>query len=500
MNVGSVIAGKYELLAPLGEGGMGSVWRARRKDWPVDVALKVIHRSLAGDAKAVARFRQEARTAGEVRGPHVVQILDDGVDAESKSPFIVMELLMGETLASRLERTTRLSAAETVHVVRQVASVLTLAHEKRVVHRDLKPENLFLCGPEEKPIVKVLDFGVAKWGVESLSVNALTVTGSVLGTPFYMSPEQLQDSSRVDFRTDLWSLGVMVFECLTGRRPFDSESLVGLAVQICHSPRPIPSSVAPVPVGFDEWFARLASLDLRQRFQSASELSESLTRLCGVAAGRVAIPALGSAVEAATLASPRAPTSPPVHAQSIGPLSSTRAAARGGERRRWPQALALSIVALGAATGLWLAFSASSSRPSAEVKVGALPEPSSAALAPLPAPNAAAVPAKTAGSDSAAASAPASTPASTPASAPVLRVVPAAAAAPEIAVRPSVALASPVETPIAAPAAAASASAPKVPSPAAVTNSPPKKNPAWDSSFESKERKSPGWDPAFDRN
>lgn len=510
MKAGSIIAGKYELVALLGEGGMGSVWRARRAGWPADVAVKVIHAVLAQDSNAVERFRREARMAAEMRGPNVVRVLDDGVDEASKSPFLVMELLAGETLAARLERRVRLSPRETLHIVRQVESVLTTAHEKQVVHRDLKPENVFLTGPADTPIVKVLDFGVAKWGVESVRLNAKTATGSILGTPFYMSPEQLRDSSRVDYRCDLWSVGVIVFECLTGRRPFDAESLVELAIQICQGARPVPSSAGPVPPGFDAWFARSASLDPVQRFQSAAELSETLSR---VFAGQGAAGALGSAEEAPTLASPGA-VAVSAHAQSVGPLSSTRPA--GGlirRPRRWLLTAGAPVLLLaGLAVMAWrggvgpardeppsTAFLPSPGAPSAAaapapeaVKPGVAEAPHvAAASAPVvsilpatPSPSASTQPASTAAV--AVAPSTASAPSSPAPALPAANVASSANAA-SLAAAPAAVLPTPSE----------STKAPAGPAPAPRPSSTPK--PSWDSSFERTQPKAPRWDPSFDR-
>ena len=254
---------------------MGSIWRAEHLVLGAPVAVKLIDRDVTRDEEALARFNREAQSAATLRSPHVVQIIDYGIDDDT--PFMVMELLEGETLAERLRRIKRLSPAETSRIITHVARAISRAHEGGVVHRDLKPENVFLVANEDAEIAKVLDFGVAK--VESATLGpggTRTRTGSLLGTPFYMSPEQAQGNKEVDYRTDLWALGVIAFECLTGKRPFESDGLGDLVLSICVRPMPTPSEVGPVPAGFDEWFARACSREPTNRYQSAREMAEAL--------------------------------------------------------------------------------------------------------------------------------------------------------------------------------------------------------------------------------
>ena len=287
MEAGVVLDGKYRLVAPIGQGGMGSVWRAQHLGLDAPVALKLMTREMAAHPEAVRRFTQEAKAAASLRSPHVVQILDYGVDPASREPFIAMELLEGDSLSSRIRRCTRLSLADTVRVIAHVARALTLAHAARIVHRDLKPDNIFLVRNGDEEVAKVLDFGIAKSSALASGLSAehaQTATGSVLGTPFYMSPEQITSSKSVDHRSDLWSLAVIACECLTGKRPFHSDSALSLAVMICQGQGARPSSLGPVPPGFDEWFARGTALDRERRFQSASELAESLAAPLGLAA------------------------------------------------------------------------------------------------------------------------------------------------------------------------------------------------------------------------
>ena len=194
------------------------------------MAVKLVAGRAAESPEALARFLQEAQSAAALRSPHVVQIMDYGV--HQGTPFIAMELLEGESLADRLRRAGRLSPAETLRVVTHVARAIARAHEAGVVHRDLKPDNIFLVFNADEEIAKVLDFGIAKVQEPSGdSVTPATQTGAVMGTPHYMSPEQARGNRAVDHRSDLWSLGVICYECMTGRRPFESTVLGDLLIE-----------------------------------------------------------------------------------------------------------------------------------------------------------------------------------------------------------------------------------------------------------------------------
>jgi eukaryotic-like serine/threonine-protein kinase len=303
---GRVLAGRYRLEVKIGEGGMGSIWRAEHLVLAAPVAVKLIDRDVAEDEDTIARFMREAQAAATLRSPHVVQIIDYGMDG--KAPFMVMELLDGENLAQRIKRLGRLPALETARVITQVARAVGKAHEAGIMHRDLKPENVFLVKNEDDEIAKVLDFGVAKVAeTKTLGPSAKTRTGSLLGTPYYMSPEQAQGNKTVDARSDLWSLGVIAFECLTGKRPFYSDALGDLVLQICVRDIPIPSSIGPVPAGFDAWFARATARDVEHRFQSARELAETLRDALGVE-GRETMATLPDAEQRAAAAGQALPS------------------------------------------------------------------------------------------------------------------------------------------------------------------------------------------------
>ena len=259
---------------------MGSVWAAEHLTLGTHVAVKLIDRQ-SPSPSALRRFEQEAHAAAMLRSPHVVQVFDYGVDG--KTPYLVMELLEGASLNSRLGRDGLLPPAETWIVVSHVVQAISRAHEEGFVHRDLKPDNVFLVEGGDELVAKVLDFGTAK---ALLGPDlALTKTGAMMGTPAYASPEQIA-GGEVDTRADLWSLGVMTFECLTGIMPFAGSSLKGLLTAICREPIVVPSDIADVPEGFDAWFARAVERDREKRFQTARELREALRPLIGPGAKR----------------------------------------------------------------------------------------------------------------------------------------------------------------------------------------------------------------------
>ncbi|MEY4546784.1 MAG: hypothetical protein RL685_2979 [Pseudomonadota bacterium] len=279
-----VLGEKYRLVRPLVAGGMGTVWIAEHLSLRSAVAVKLLSREIAETEEGEQRFLREARTAASLRSPHVVQILDHGVDAGT--PYIVMELLDGESLATRLQREQQLGPVQTERIVRHVARAVGRAHEAGIAHRDLKPSNIFIVANDEDELVKVLDFGIAKTSEEWTSALAgRTRTGTFLGTPGYVSPEQAEGARTVDYRTDIWSLGVIAFECLLGRPPFVGESFGSLLLAICSRPLPIPSEHGPLPRGFDEWFARACAREPEQRFQSAREASNELRRLLDLSGG-----------------------------------------------------------------------------------------------------------------------------------------------------------------------------------------------------------------------
>ena len=276
---GKILEGRYILRAHLGHGGMGTVWRAEHTKLKTPVAVKLIAPSMVQSREALARFDREARVAASLDGPNIVRVIDFGIQEDT--PFIAMELLEGETLGARLARGA-LSPEVTLRVVSQIARGVARAHQARVVHCDLKPENVFLAHVDGEEVAKILDFGVAKAPL----LDPLTQTGAVLGTLQYMSPEQLEGRKNVGERSDLYSLAVIVFECVCGRPAFRGDSIAELVRRICGAPLPVPSSIARVPAGFDAWFARAAHRDPTARFSSAREMSDALVAVFDRASSR----------------------------------------------------------------------------------------------------------------------------------------------------------------------------------------------------------------------
>jgi serine/threonine protein kinase len=278
-----VIADRFRLSRQLGQGGMGSVWLATHLALDIPCAVKFIEGEIAQLPEAQARFEREAKAAAQLRSPHVVQILDHGV--YQGTPYIAMELLDGEDLGKRLQRIGRMAPKDAFRVVGQVCRALTKAHGVGIVHRDLKPDNIFLVPDDDREIAKVLDFGIAKATGSGID-GSNTKTGAMLGTPYYMSPEQAQGIKAVDHRSDLWSLAVIVFQCLTGKLPFESEALGDLLVRIIVAPVPMPSQYAPdLPPTFDRWWERASQRDPSARFQSARELGDALALAFGQSQG-----------------------------------------------------------------------------------------------------------------------------------------------------------------------------------------------------------------------
>ncbi|MFT3775918.1 MAG: serine/threonine-protein kinase [Minicystis sp.] len=280
---GSVIAGRYRLEKALARGGMGAVWVARHLQLDSRVAVKFMDAGFAGSPAARVRFEREAKAAAQLQSPHVVAIYDYGI--EVGTPFLVMELLQGEDLGTRLKRLKTLSLPTVAGIITHVARALRLAHDTGIVHRDLKPGNIFLTSNDDSEIAKVLDFGIAKMMGLTASVDedVPTKTDQILGSPQYMSPEQARRSRDVDHRTDLWALGVIAYRAITGKLPFAGESIAEVLVKICTEQAPPPSSHMPdLPLTIDRFFERALAKLPEHRFQSAPELSAAFARAAGV--------------------------------------------------------------------------------------------------------------------------------------------------------------------------------------------------------------------------
>jgi serine/threonine-protein kinase len=276
MTPGEKLTPSLTLVRCLAEGGMGSVWVAQHETLRTEVAVKLMSPVAMEDASLLERFRREAMAAAQVRSLHIAQVFDHGV-TESGRPYIVMELLEGEDLQQCLERVGKLDPLEVVEIVHQVAKALTQVHSAGIVHRDIKSSNIFLQQIDGALHVKVLDFGVAKIPVKK--GNDMSVTGLVVGTPFYMSPEQLRNSKHVDARSDLWSLAVVAYQALTATFPFPGRTVPELIASVTVGkfapPSPLRGDVSPE---VDAWFVRAFERDPAARFASAKEMSDAFEK------------------------------------------------------------------------------------------------------------------------------------------------------------------------------------------------------------------------------
>lgn len=278
MKIGDVIDGKYELVRLIGEGGMGSVFEGRHVHIGRKAALKFLRPEVAGDPELAARFLREAQAAAAVGSEHIVEIYDVGW-LPDEQPYLIMELLEGESVATRLHEHRTFEPSEAVAVVLQLCEALEPAHERGIVHRDLKPENLFLtrrAGVEGW--LKVLDFGIAKVRSDLASQSpGLTRTGTTLGSPYSMAPEQLMGPRDVDHRADIYSAGVILFNMITGDFPFAAQTYEELIIQLALGSPRSPKELVPVlDDGLASIILRAMARPVDERFGTVRELSEAL--------------------------------------------------------------------------------------------------------------------------------------------------------------------------------------------------------------------------------
>jgi eukaryotic-like serine/threonine-protein kinase len=281
--IGDTIDRRYRILRKLGEGGMGAVYEAEHVGTRRRVAVKVINAETAKKTEMVQRFHREARAAGSIETPHIVQVFDTGTDADTGVIYMVMELLRGEDLQQLLKRLGKLPPRLALRLLGQTCLGLRKAHEAGVVHRDIKPANIFLSQHESGEVtVKLVDFGIAKIKVDvAISGEAgLTRTGGMLGSPLYMSPEQMTGRKSIDHRTDIWSLGVVLYQALTGQVPHPAESLGALVITVCFEPAPPVQDLAPwVPPEIAQIVHRALAIQEKARFPSVAEMLEAIRQL-----------------------------------------------------------------------------------------------------------------------------------------------------------------------------------------------------------------------------
>jgi len=308
---GRVIGGKYRLKRRLAEGGMGAVWLARHEALDADVAVKLMSAEISGTELAIARFEREAKASAKLKSNHVVRVHDYGVDGDV--PFMVMELLDGEDLGRRLKRDGPMTMDQLLPLLRQIAKGLEVAHAAGFVHRDLKPSNIFIAKEGTDEVVKIVDFGVARETKTNI-VEDKTSSGVVLGSPHHMSPEQAR-GKRVDHRSDLWALGVLIYRALTGTLPFDAEVLATLLLEIVSKPVPkITERDASLPSDIDRFFAHALSRNVDRRFHSATAMVDAFE---AVAAGKDIEPFVVLAPDQGETEGRDQPTMPSVDAADI---------------------------------------------------------------------------------------------------------------------------------------------------------------------------------------
>jgi eukaryotic-like serine/threonine-protein kinase len=386
---GTVLAGKFRVVKPLGQGGMGAVYVVEHVITRHERALKILHPEMAANREVVERFLREASAAGHIGSEHIVETFDAGT-LETGAPYIVMELLKGETLSDRLLRGD-LGLDELSEIFRQACAGVQAAHDAGIVHRDLKPENLFVAERDGRPFVKILDFGISKFDPTRSGELSVTREGAALGTPYYMSPEQILGSRAVDHRTDVYALGVVLYECLTRKRPFEAETLPMLTVRI-HEGHYVPvSALRPgLPSAVDAVIQRALARQPEERFQGVSDLAAAFAGVPALARGSIAFektaisgpppadPGLQSAVRAeSAFGDPKLATSAlGVSVRSPG----TSGAPRGRSGLAVGLGVALAAVAA-VSVGLVLA-----SRSSPSEAPGAAPEPPHRAAATPAAP------------------------------------------------------------------------------------------------------------------
>jgi serine/threonine protein kinase len=364
---GQVVAGRFRLVDQIGRGGMGSVWTAHHLALKVDVAVKFMDGAFhLGDESMLKRFQKEATAAASIESPNVVKILDYGKE-ESGRPYLAMELLKGEELEQRLEREGPLPLTLMKKVIVETCKGLAAAHAAGVIHRDLKPENVFLCrdphgragesGAFGEITVKLLDFGIARADRELSGTGNLTITGQLLGTPMFMSPEQALGRKDVDARSDLYSLGVVAYKCLTGLPPYEESETVGeIIVSITtKEPRDASQIRKDFPPAVVAWLKKALEKARDERFQTAKEMADAFVEAVDVR--KMAVSFSGLDVDDtsrpridfdAAVAQPTTRTSEPPRASEPPAPARTVASVRPAKAAPFPMAIVIAVAALGA--------------------------------------------------------------------------------------------------------------------------------------------------------
>jgi serine/threonine-protein kinase len=288
LNTGDMIDEKYRIVRLLGEGGMGAVYEGENLRIHRRVAIKVLHSQVAANANAVARFEREAQAAGRIGSEHIVEVLDLGQLADGDR-YMVMEFMDGQSLNARIRSLGRMTPVQLLPITVQLLEGLKAAHEAGIIHRDLKPDNVYLVKSKkgQADFVKLLDFGISKFNTGGGEFS-MTRTGSVMGTPYYMAPEQAKGGREVDYRVDIYALGVILYEAVSGQVPFTADTFNELLFKIVlESPRPIEEVVPELDPAFAAIIKKAMERDPNQRFQSCLEFDQALNAW----AARASVPA-----------------------------------------------------------------------------------------------------------------------------------------------------------------------------------------------------------------
>jgi eukaryotic-like serine/threonine-protein kinase len=347
---GDVLADKYRVERVLGTGGMGIVVAARHLRLQERVAIKFLHPDALSNAEAVARFEREARAAAKIKSEHVARVSDVGT-LDNGCPYMIMEYLEGEDLANWLQQRGPLAIDQAVEFILQTCEAMAEAHGLGIVHRDLKPANLFcIRRTDGLPSIKVLDFGISKIDGPGLDI---THAGAVMGSPLYMSPEQMVSARSVDARTDIWALGVILYELISGRGPFTGENLPEVCMSIARQPTPSLRATRPdTPPNLDAVIAKCLQKDRKKRYSNVAELAVALAPFAPKRA-KVLVDRISRVIESAGLSESALalpPSSNPASARS-GPATMASWGQTDARNRRHRAGLVGIAAAIGLGVG-----------------------------------------------------------------------------------------------------------------------------------------------------
>jgi serine/threonine protein kinase len=385
LNPGDLIQGKYRIIRLIGQGGMGAVYEGENVVIARRVAIKILHGILAGDVAVIERFEREAQAAGRIGNDHIIEVLDMG-RLDNNDRFMVMEYLDGETLDQRCDRLGVIAETDVYPIVRQLLTGLSAAHAVGIVHRDLKPDNIFILQHKagNRDFVKIIDFGISKFTAGGANFK-MTTTGAIMGTPYYMAPEQAKGGKNVDIRSDIYAVGVVMFRALTGQVPFQADSFNELIFKIALSDTPQVQQIVPgIDVGLNAVVYRAMARNAEDRYQNAAQFRDALDLW---AEGRgLTVPGRGSQTSVDRLVSTSAavelgagtlPTEP-APANTHVPWSNSGVSTPGGKGKRWA---IIAAAALGAVAVY--AFGGETKAPSAENATAAETLKDSSAATPL---------------------------------------------------------------------------------------------------------------------